>query len=207
MIVYMKKIDNKHSYNDIAFKWHQYRHNRPLNKCVIEIVAMLAKGANILDIGCGSGYPIDVYLDNSGFTVTAVDAAEKMIAIAKDLALSNVCFLVSDIMEYEDKERYDLVIAFDVLWHLEKTDQEAIYPKICQWIRPGGYFFFTYGLKDDDTSGEMFGRSFTYHSVGRDRIIKILESLDMIIVKEWIDYHEETTGYRELMILARKKTV
>lgn len=203
----MDIIDNKLSYNDIAGEWHRYRLLKPINRCIVEVTGLLPTRARIMDIGCGSGYPIDDYFDKAGFIVTAIDEAEEMIAIAKTLSLSNVHFILSDIRRYTDDNQYDLIIAFDVLWHLDIKDQEDLFWKIGRWLKPGGYFFFTHGFNESTLTGEMFNRPFSYCSPGYERIVLMLESLNMAVINEWFEYHEESTGYRELMVLARKDSL
>ena len=42
---------------------------------------------DILDIGCGTGYPLTHYLIEKKFKVTGIDASEKMIEIAQSYEL------------------------------------------------------------------------------------------------------------------------
>ena len=46
-----------------------------------EMTAGLREGADILDLGCGSGEPIARHLIEGGFEVTGIDMAPAMIAL------------------------------------------------------------------------------------------------------------------------------
>ncbi|MDD2181097.1 MAG: hypothetical protein PHW32_01875 [Bacilli bacterium] len=54
----MNDYINKNSYNKIAKQWCEIRNKLPLNKCVMDFVTEIKPNGKILDIGCGTGYPI-----------------------------------------------------------------------------------------------------------------------------------------------------
>ena len=47
------------------------------------LMSYLQPNAHILDIGCGSGYPIAAYLIEHGFQVTGVDGSKELLNIAQ----------------------------------------------------------------------------------------------------------------------------
>lgn len=48
------------------------------------LIHYLKPKAHILDVGCGSGYPIASYLIEKGFQVTGIDGSKKLLEIAKE---------------------------------------------------------------------------------------------------------------------------
>ena len=70
---------NASAYDEIADEWHKFRKTCKVNKCVKEFCSLLPEGANVLDAGCGTGYPISAYLSECGFKVTGFDPSEKML--------------------------------------------------------------------------------------------------------------------------------
>ena len=122
----------------------------------------LPSPSRILDIGCGSGYPIDVFLSGRGFTVTGIDPSKEMIGLANRLELDGASFQACGLFEFEPDAPFDAVIAFDSLFHIDLDSQPAIYPKVASWLKPGGLFLFTHGKKTGTVSGKMFGESFLY---------------------------------------------
>ncbi len=52
-------------------------------KYIDQLISYLQPGASILDVGCGSGYPIAAYLLEKGFDVTGVDGSKELLKIAQ----------------------------------------------------------------------------------------------------------------------------
>lgn len=61
---------NAAAYDAICDSWAETRNKSPINRCVVQFAALLEKGCHVLDIGCGTGFPIDAYLSGQGFSVT-----------------------------------------------------------------------------------------------------------------------------------------
>src|SRR6516165_11565280 len=71
-------------YQRYAADWDRQRGNRLLEKSWIDrFLALLAPGASLLDVGCGSAQPIAHYLIEKGFSVTGVDSSPALIDICK----------------------------------------------------------------------------------------------------------------------------
>jgi ubiquinone/menaquinone biosynthesis C-methylase UbiE len=47
-------------------------------------IAMLSKGASVLDLGCGSGNPVARHMVANGLKVTGVDSSPTFIALCRD---------------------------------------------------------------------------------------------------------------------------
>ena len=46
-------------------------------------IAMLAKGASVLDLGCGSGNPVARHMAAQGLRITGVDSSPKFISLCR----------------------------------------------------------------------------------------------------------------------------
>lgn len=78
-------------------------------------------GLDILDVGCGGGL-ISESLANLGANVTAIDFVENNIKIAKKHSQKNklkINYICSDIENYNFSKKYDLIVLFEILEHLE----------------------------------------------------------------------------------------
>lgn len=81
------------------------------------------KGKKVLDIACGSGYGSRILADRGADEVTGVDLSAEAVSHAKDkFGCSGVTFLTADAESYTSG-RYDLVVSFETLEHLDKRDQ------------------------------------------------------------------------------------
>ena len=195
---------NREAYNKICEQWNAFRSKTVINRCVEEFTKYLKPNSNILDIGCGTGYPIAAYLSGRGFRVTGIDVSEKMLEKAKELKLVNAEFFIKDIMEFETPGKYDGVIAFDSLWYISHDKQAEIYRIVSSLMNAGGYFLFTHGKNNGTVTGKMFDEEFCYSALDTEEVFKAMTDNGFCIISYVEDYKEETTGDRELLVIAQK---
>ena len=167
---------------------------------------MLPPRASVLDIGCGSGFPIDSFFAGRGFSVTGIDPADEMIGLALRLRLENASFFRCGLFEFEPAAPFDAVVAFDSLFHIEPDRQAAIYPKVSAWLKPGGLFLFTHGKKEGSVTGTMFGEPFRYSALSEDSLRACLDGAGLEPVRFIENYEAPVTGQRDLLVLARKRS-
>jgi predicted TPR repeat methyltransferase len=195
---------NRNSYNRIADKWDTNRRRKGIDPCIADLAAELPSDAAVLDIGCGSGYPIAKYLSEHNFSVTGIDLSEKMIEKAKALNLKKASFFAADFMDWQADGLYDAVIAFDSLWHIQYDRQQLIYPKIAGFLKENGLFLFTHGKEDGSAEGKMFGEDFRYYALDGSVVKKLLAENGFQIVSWRENYTNEISGTRDLLAVARK---
>ena len=191
-------------YDEICPQWDEYRKKTSVNKCIAGFSRRLKPNSSILDVGCGTGYPIDFFLSERGFRITGIDSSAKMIEKAASLKLKNTEYHVAELFGFRTEEKFDAIIAFDCLWHICHDNQKYIYGTIASLIKKGGYFIFTHGKKDGEIYGEMMGQTFYYSALDAEEVKKILISEGFEIISFTENYKERTTGDRELLVEARK---
>ena len=194
---------NKESYNKIADQWNESRNKLPLNKCVVDFSQKIKPNGKILDIGCGTGYPIAKYLSDYGFLVTGIDISENMIKKAIDQKLSNAKFYLCDFFEYKPTEKYEGIIAFDSFFHFPKEKQAEIYHIVSGWMNIGTYLLFTHGKKESEIKGYMYGEPFYYSALNTQDVHRLLLNSGFVIESIIEDYKEKNLE-RDLLILAKK---
>lgn len=211
VLIYNFHMENKEkyalnaaAYDEIADKWHDFRKTCKVNKCVVEFCSLLQKGANVLDAGCGTGFPISAYLSECGFKVTGFDPSEKMLEKAKTLNLRDTQFYKADFLSFNTDSLFDAVIAFDCLWYIEPEKQREIYKKAASLLKSGGYFMFTHGKENGEISGEMMGKTFYYSALSAQEVLFLLKQNGFETLRAETDYKELTTGTRDLLIFAKK---
>lgn len=74
----------------------------------------------ILEIGCGNGY-LTYSLNSLGHSASGIDISEEAIKSAKT-NFGNY-FAVSDLKDYRPKEKFDLIIATEVIEHLKNPSE------------------------------------------------------------------------------------
>jgi SAM-dependent methyltransferase len=104
------------------------------------LIARLAPGASVLDVGCGSGLKSKYFLDR-GFKVIGIDISESLLAIARRLAPGGDYRLLS--MEELDQvpETFDLVFAQASLLHIPKREAAAVVAKMAERTKQSGFVY------------------------------------------------------------------
>lgn len=194
----------KDSYNKICGQWSDFCSKRKVNKCIVDFAQLLEPGCSVLDVGCGTGYPIAAYLAESGFSVTGVDISEEMIKRAESQKLPNADFFAEDILDFHADKKFSAVIAFDSLWHIEHDRREDIYKILSSFMESSGMLIFTHGRTDGEIISKMFGEKFYNSAIDGERIKSLLRESGFEILSFIENYKEETTGDRDLLVIAKK---
>jgi 2-polyprenyl-3-methyl-5-hydroxy-6-metoxy-1,4-benzoquinol methylase len=200
----MAKPINQNSYNKIANTWHEFRLKSKPNQVIVDLAQHIKPNGSILDVGCGTGFPNADYLARQGFHVTGIDVSESMINIAQSLKIPHATFEIKDILSFRSPQRFDAIIAFDSLFHLDIKDQLSSLNIIAKHLQTNGYFLMTHGKRQGETTGEMFGEMFYYSSLDASMYLSHLKTLGFIILNKIEDYQESSTGTRDFLLIAKK---
>lgn len=128
-------------YDEICPQWDEYRKKTSVNKCIADFSRRLKPNSSILDVGCGTGYPIDFFLSERGFRITGIDSSAKMIEKAASLKLKNTEYHVAELFGFRTEKKFDAIIAFDCLWHICHDNQKYIYGTIASLIKKADILF------------------------------------------------------------------
>ncbi len=99
-------------------------------------------GRAVLDVGCGTGFFTAYYLSR-GARVTGLDIAPTSIERLR-ARHPEARFLLADVSEARLEERYDIVNAFDVLYHVtDDARWEAAVRHLARAVAPAGLLLVT----------------------------------------------------------------
>lgn len=103
----------------------------------------LPSGAAVIDLGCGSGYPINEVLVAEGLDVYAIDAAPSFVqAFQSNFPNTRVvCEAVEDSRFFG--RTFDGVLAWGLLFLLSPEKQRLLLQKIAHILAPVGRLLFT----------------------------------------------------------------
>lgn len=104
------------------------------------------KNAEVLDLGCGTGLELEYYFRaNPSVKVTGIDLSQGMLEALKekfsDKELSLICGSYFDVPFGE--EIYDAAVSVESLHHFTKDEKLPLYKKLCNALKPDGYFILT----------------------------------------------------------------
>jgi SAM-dependent methyltransferase len=103
----------------------------------------LPRGAAVIDLGCGSGFPITEVLVAEDLNVYAVDAAPSLVqAFRRNLPNTPVvCEAVEDSAFFD--RTFDGVLAWGLIFLLSPERQKCLLQRIAEILAPGGRLLFT----------------------------------------------------------------
>ncbi|MDB5703586.1 MAG: Methyltransferase [Sphingomonas bacterium] len=119
-------------------------------------VMPLPRGGAILDLGCGGGEPIARYLTDQGFMVTGIDRSATMIGLART-RFPRHRWLQIDMRTLAIEDRFEGVLAWGSLFHLDHDEQEKMIARMATWLKPGGRLLFNSGPSRGTSAGEYRG--------------------------------------------------
>ena len=112
---------------------------------VAELAGLLQPGARVVDLGCGAGIPATRELASHGLQVLGVDFSAVQLHRAQRLVPA-ARLVQADMAALQLRPASaDAVAAFYSLIHVPLSDQQALFPRIRDWLRPGGYFLAIVG--------------------------------------------------------------
>lgn len=112
---------------------------------VAELAGRLRPGARVVDLGCGAGVPATRELASHGLRVLGVDFSAVQLHRAHRLVPA-AGLVQADMTALRLRPAsVDAVVAFYSLIHVPLADQQAMFPRIRSWLRPGGCFLAIVG--------------------------------------------------------------
>lgn len=129
---------------------------------IARFVEMAGPGADVLDLGCGSGEPIAADLVAAGLGVTGVDASPALIALCRNRFPAQH-WIVADMRRLALERRFGGAVAWHSLFHLPPDDQAAMFPVFAANLASGAPLLFTSGTAHGETLGAWRGEAL-YHA-------------------------------------------
>jgi cyclopropane fatty-acyl-phospholipid synthase-like methyltransferase len=175
----------QNSYDHIATQWHSnFRGQEYVDRTlgyVDTILEGLPAGAKVLDLGCGTGNPIARHIVDRGFSLVGIDQSHELLKIAKTI-VPEATLSHGDMVETEFADTFSAIVAWDSIFHVERTNHLAIYRKLANSLKIGGRLLLSVGGSDSDDAdvegftSEMFGRTFFYSGYTPSVARKLLEA-------------------------------
>ncbi len=159
-------------------------------------IAFLSQKHRALDVGCGSSGRLIDLLTSHGFAVEGLDISSRMIELAKRRH-PNLSFHHADICRWELPRAYDLISAWDSIWHIPLADQDPVLRKLCRGLTPGGVLVFTMGGLDGPSEkvDSAMGPQMYYSVLGIPNTLKLLSEAGCVCRHLEYDQYPEMHVY------------
>ncbi|MCF8453605.1 MAG: class I SAM-dependent methyltransferase [Pedobacter sp.] len=164
-------------YDKIANWWHENHVSSTYGlEQIARAISYCKNKEAALDVGCGSGGRIIRKLLEENFTVYGIDASKEMIKIARSQHKA-IRLEHANIIDWESDQQFDLIIAWDSIFHLPMAMQKPVIAKLCRMLKNSGILIYTFGDAIDEHESEWHGDQFPYSSIGISGNLKsIMES-------------------------------
>jgi SAM-dependent methyltransferase len=142
-------MDHSNGYEAISADWLARRGNRTDYSRAIGIdevrrwARSLPRGSSVIDVGCGSGFPLTVVLVEEGLQVYGLDAAPSFVA-AFQQNLPGVPVACASALEFDFFGRsFDAVLAVGLVFLMSPDEQVQLLRNIADALTQNGRLLFT----------------------------------------------------------------
>lgn len=133
----VKNSYDSNDYNDV------YRKKNSISEFEIGCLQLFLQNMRhlqpqVLDIGCGSGYPYDLFLVENKCCITGIDISQKQIKSAKQNIKSGQ-YICKDILEFQfPQEKFDGIIMLYSLFHIHRKYHQNLMKQIYFSMKKNG---------------------------------------------------------------------
>lgn len=197
----MKPQKTGELYDNIALWWQeQHRESSYGVEQINRAISYLKHGKKVLDVGCGSGGRIVSLLERKNLAITGIDVSKEMIFLASQTHPKHK-FLHQDICTFELKENFDMVVAWDSIFHLPLKMQKPVLTKLCKHLSQDGILVYSLGDATGEHTDTWKGEEFYYSSLGINGNLNLLINNGLTILHMELDQYPEKHAY----IIATKR--
>lgn len=145
----------------------------------------LRSGGEVLDIGCGSGFPVSSTLFENGLTVFGIDASATLASMFRQRFGSAhvACETVQNSTFFN--RTFDGIVAIGLMFLLSEDDQRNLINKVGRALKPGGYFLFSAPFQKCEWEDMLTGQRSV--SLGEAEYKLLLAETGMQLISTYID--------------------
>jgi SAM-dependent methyltransferase len=190
-------------YDVVSRRYAAYRDQFKNDRYLERFVEIMPPPRRVIDVGCGSGQPVDGYLVERGYDVTGLDISPKQIELARGL-VPKAHYEVRNMLELQDGEfEVDGLVSFYAVFHAPRKQHAGLLRTFASFLRPRGVMLITLGTHEWEGIEDFHGADLYWSHFGRDTNRKLVEDAGFDIVADEID---ESGGEQHQVVIARKRT-
>jgi SAM-dependent methyltransferase len=155
-------------------KWHDH------------FIALLRKGASVLDLGCGGGVPVAGNVVTHGMRVTGVDSSPSLISLCRE-RLPGQEWIVADMRGVRLGRTFEGILAWDSYFHLKPNDQRSMFELFAAHAGHGAILMFNTGAALGEAIGSYRGDPLYHASLDSGEYRKLLARHDFELIEHSIE--------------------
>ena len=188
-------------YRRKAAAWDRDRPRTLLERAWLDrMIASIAPGGRVLDLGCGAGAPLTAYFLERAFHVTGLDYAPAMLSIAR-ARYRDAHWIAGDIRMLPINAAFDGVISWDGFFHLDQAEQRIALPEIAGRVADDGTLMLTVGPAEGEVIGSVDGESVFHASLSPSEYETLLRRAGFGEIT--FSPNDETVGGRSILFAKR----
>ena len=120
------------------------------NEEVIDFIltkGAVTKGADVLDIACGTGVLFPDYIEREVSSVTGIDISDEMLKVAKD-KFPQVRLICDDAETYDFQDKYDVIMIYNAFPHF--PNPENLLLNLSKNLKNGGRLTVAHGISEKE---------------------------------------------------------
>ena len=182
-------MDSAEAYEARAHEYLRGRDQSPIGTQVVDQwTRTLRRGARVIELACGGGYPISRVLNAAGLQLRAVDSSPTLVSEFRS-RFPNIPVQCARVQESDFFGRkYDGAIAIGLLFLLPESDQVALISRVAEILVPKGRFLFMAPIQIGIWSDLNTGLECS--SLGKDRYGELLKDAGFRVVATYTDKGE-----------------
>jgi cyclopropane fatty-acyl-phospholipid synthase-like methyltransferase len=172
----------RRGYDAIGPRYHEWSHRDPDRLAYVDrLLARLAPGSLVLELGCGPGDPATRLLSER-HRVVGVELSRGQLDLARVNA-PHASLVQADMTRLAVRpSSVDAVVSFFVLGHLPMAAHAPLLTAIGSWLRPGGVLVTTAPLSAEEGIEEgWLGVPMFFGGIGRDATLAAVEAGGLVV--------------------------
>jgi 2-polyprenyl-3-methyl-5-hydroxy-6-metoxy-1,4-benzoquinol methylase len=165
-------------------------------------ITCLTRGAQVLDLGCGSGMPVAHHLVEHGLHVTGVDTSPTLITLCHR-RMPQQEWMVADMRTVALQRRFDGILGWDSFFHLTQADQRKMFDVFAAHAAPGAFLLFNTGPRQGEAIGEYQGVPLYHASLDPAEYQLLLDRTGFDVVEHVVE--DPTAGGRTVWLAQSRR--
>lgn len=171
---------------------HQFLKGRDISPTGIRVIdqwtRMLRRGATVIELGCGGGYPVTRVLSAAGLQLWAIDSSPTLVDKFRS-RFPSIPIQCEKVQESDFFGRnYEGVVTIGLVFLLSELEQADLISRVSDMLVRGGRFLFMAPIQSGTWKDLNTGVECT--SLGKERYEELLKNVGLCVVDTYTDVGE-----------------